>query len=364
MNKEERYRKIRDGELEVPDDYDELVAFGKWCEDNQNPTPESPPVEMPPEPEIESQDLPVLEGITAYDLANKVIPPVNWFVPELIPEGLTVLAGDAKIGKSFLAWNLALAIAEGGIALQEIDIDEACSVTYFAFEDPELLLQERLQLMCPEGVPQNVHVLDHFFMRKFDPDNLQILSNFVDKTESQVVIVDTWGHVKPNPQIKGNTTYDNDYAAMIPVQRFAHERNIAVILVTHTTKGKDPDNPYNNLQGSMGMQAGCDTMLLLERDTDGHVLRAKGRRILDTEYAMNLTDGIWKIEGDSADFGISPKGKELLVLIRQNAQSGIIEKNLVDLTGRSQPAVNKSLNALARKDFVIRRDGRYYPVLK
>ena len=43
-----------------------------------------------------------LESMTALELMNMDIKPVQWVVPTLIPDGLTILAGDAKIGKSFL----------------------------------------------------------------------------------------------------------------------------------------------------------------------------------------------------------------------------------------------------------------------
>lgn len=331
------------------------------------PEPEPEPVGTPqakPKPESTTQPEAKrkLTGITAYDLANKDIPDVKWFVEKLIPEGLTLLAGDAKIGKSFFAWNLALAVAEGGIALSEIHIDTPRNVTYIAMEDPEVLLQERLHLMCPEGVPNNVHILDDVLGTKFDNEGLELVGDYLDETESEMLIVDTWGHVKPNPQIKSGTSYDNDYAALIPVQRFAHERNIAVVLVTHTTKGKDVDNPFNNLQGSMGMQAGCDTMLMIERGQNGHTLRATGRRILETEYAITLDDGIWKLEGDADEFNISAERKEMLSLLRDADDDGLAVKDLADLTGRTKPAITQQLKSMVSAGQVIQPKvkGKYF----
>ena len=323
------------------------------------PKPQTKPEPITEQPSQENEK-PKLKSITAYELVNMDIPDVKWFVEKLIPEGLTLLAGDAKIGKSFFAWNIALAVAEGGIALSEIQIDTPRNVVYMAMEDPLPLLQERLNLMCPDGVPNNVHVVNDFFGLKFDNEGLAMVSDCLDETQSELLIVDTWGHVKPNPQMKGGTSYDNDYAALMPVQRFAHERNIAVILVTHTTKGKDLENQFNNIQGSMGMQAGCDTMLMIERGQHGHALRATGRRIMETEYAMTLDDGTWKLEGDASEFNISERRKQLLTFIAESGQDGITVTDLTDLAETSKQNVSKILLKMVSDGLIVRpKRGRY-----
>ena len=43
-----------------------------------------------------------LETITAEDLQNRTYEPTHFLVEELIPEGLHILAGAPKIGKSWL----------------------------------------------------------------------------------------------------------------------------------------------------------------------------------------------------------------------------------------------------------------------
>src|SRR5436190_18994108 len=69
----------------------------------------------------------------ATDLLRKVLPPVKWAVPNLLPEGLTILGGKPKMGKSWLALCLALAIARAGLALGTTWV-EAGDVLYLALE--------------------------------------------------------------------------------------------------------------------------------------------------------------------------------------------------------------------------------------
>jgi len=39
--------------------------------------------------------------IIAKELQIKEFPPINWIVDDILPEGLTILAGKPKLGKSW-----------------------------------------------------------------------------------------------------------------------------------------------------------------------------------------------------------------------------------------------------------------------
>ena len=56
-------------------------------------------------------------SINAQDLRAKVFPPVKWAVPGFLPEGLSILAGGPKVGKSILALHLSVGVAIGGCVL-------------------------------------------------------------------------------------------------------------------------------------------------------------------------------------------------------------------------------------------------------
>ena len=70
------------------------------------------------------------------------LPPVRWTIPEILPEGLTLLAGKPKLGKSWLALSVALSIAAGGVALGTQPVAKG-DVLYLALEDNARRLQSR-----------------------------------------------------------------------------------------------------------------------------------------------------------------------------------------------------------------------------
>ena len=43
-------------------------------------------------------------------------------IPNIMPEGLNILAGKPKMGKSIMALNICIEVARGGKALNEIDV--------------------------------------------------------------------------------------------------------------------------------------------------------------------------------------------------------------------------------------------------
>jgi Mrp family chromosome partitioning ATPase len=89
------------------------------------------------------------QGLTATELIGMNFPEQMWVVPNVLPEGLAILAGKPKTGKSWLALNLALAAASGGEFLNtEL---AAIKVAYLALEDSERRLRERLETCNESG---------------------------------------------------------------------------------------------------------------------------------------------------------------------------------------------------------------------
>ena len=305
-----------------------------------------------------------IEILTTLELSQLDIPPVKWIVPDLIPDGLTVLAGDAKIGKSFFAWNIAISVALGGTALSSIDIEQKRNVTYLALEDPQALLQERLDSLCGSGnIPNNIHTINDLNNIKFDAFGLKTLEGIIESTNSELVIVDTWKHVSPDVQDKNGTSYDIDYQRLIPVQRFVHAKGISMILITHTRKAQDIDNPFNQIQGSMGIQAGCDTMLKIGRDTGGHSLHIIGRRIPQEEYAINLTEGgIWELEGRVNDVRKTETRQVIVDMLVDAGDDGLTANDIVTCSERKEGTVRLQLRRMLRDGDIIQpnKRGRYY----
>jgi len=77
----------------------------------------------------------------ARDLMKKTFPKVQEIVPGILPVGVTILASSPKLGKSRFMLDVSIAVASGGKALGNINVEQG-DILYLCLEDSEQLLQE------------------------------------------------------------------------------------------------------------------------------------------------------------------------------------------------------------------------------
>src|SRR4249919_2360612 len=77
------------------------------------------------------------------DLMSRTFAPIKWVVPGYISEGFLVLAGRQKLGKTWLAIDMALAVATGGAAIGSIMCDRG-DVLYIDMENGPRRIQSRI----------------------------------------------------------------------------------------------------------------------------------------------------------------------------------------------------------------------------
>ena len=308
--------------------------------------------------EFEQQNL---ESYSVFELLNMDIAPVKRFIPNLLPSGLTILAGPPKIGKSFFCWNMALAIATGGIAFSSIDLERSYNVTYLSLEDPPALLKDRLELISPDQKPVNLHIIHDLHRKKLDTVGLKMLEAHLDKTASEFLIVDTWKHVAPHLDTKG-TSYDVDYESLIPIQQFAHRRNMGIVLVTHTRKAADIDNVFNQIQGSVGMQASCDTLMMLSHDSGAKTLHLSGRRIPTDQFALTINNGIWQLEGNAQEYQRSELRKKIIDILKEAGDNGLSIDDFEELTDKNRNTLKSVLRRMVNDGEILqpKKRGDYF----
>jgi hypothetical protein len=120
------------------------------------------------------------------DLLSATFPPPRWVVPDVLSEGLAVLAGRPKLGKSWLALQIAQAVACGGKLFEHAV--EPGSVLFIALEDSERRLQQRLQL---QGWPAAAAATFYTAWQPLDTGGLAELQAALDGEGYCLVIVDT-----------------------------------------------------------------------------------------------------------------------------------------------------------------------------
>lgn len=279
-------------------------------------------------------------AFTATDLMRRVYPPLEYVVPGVIPEGLTVLVAPPKIGKSWMVLGIAKASSEGSKALGAINVGQR-PVLYLALEDGPRRLQDRLlALGMTEG---NDHLS---FMTETPAGAALTIGAFVEQhhDRSPVVILDTLGMVRT--VYSGNDAYQKDYAEMSAYKQIvgAHPGS-ALIVVHHTNKGAHNDFVAST-SGTQGIAGAADSILTIERGR-GHseaVLNVTSRDAAEGTYAISLDEGQWRLEGESlaeastavdqrkASDGVGEEMRHLLDLVGEHPE-GIKPKDVAVLLG-------------------------------
>src|SRR5690606_4850836 len=125
-----------------------------------------------------------------------------------------------------------------------------------------------------------------------------------------LVVIDVLQRIKPVGSAARNS-YENDYSAWAPLQRWAMENGIAVVGLHHTKKG-GADDPLEALSGSNGLSACADTTLVLDRDGNGITLYVRGRDVDEKESVLDFADGIWTMKGDAAKIRMTTERQAIL----------------------------------------------------
>lgn len=243
---------------------------------------------------------------TAYratDLMAAEFPTPVWAVPGLIAEGVTLLAGPPKVGKSWLSLNLGVSISAGTPALGRIPID-AGPVLYLALEDTPLRLQSRLGKVLA-GRPASPDLTLDTYCPPMPEGGDQYIAGWLEENPgARLVVMDVFTKVRGRPPAGANSAYEADYAAIGIIKRLADSYAVPVVLVHHVRKAASEDF-LATVSGTNGLAGAADAVLVLERSraqADG-VLHVTGRDVEETDYALAFDAGIgtWSLMDGPAE---------------------------------------------------------------
>lgn len=193
------------------------------------------------------------------ELYRKEFPQKIPFVNGLLYDGIYILAGAPKTGKSFLAMQIAYHVSTG-TQLWENNVLEG-EVLYLALEDTDGRLQRRLSKMFGENKSENLYFA---ISSKLVGEGLEEQINyFMNKHKNtRLIIVDTFQKVRKNKNDK--MSYGNDYDTISAFKKIADEKHICIILVHHTRK-QDADDIFEKISGTNGLFGAADGALILQK---------------------------------------------------------------------------------------------------
>ena len=229
------------------------------------------------------------------EIMTTLYKPIEFAVDELIAQGLYILAGSPKVGKSWLALQLCLAVAKGEKLLERET--RGGTALYLCLEDGYERIQKRLYELTDEPSDKL------FFSIMADSIGCgleQEIEKFKSVNEDlRLVVIDTLQMVRSETE----STYSSDYAELLPLKALAQQLGISIVLVHHLRKAADKD-PFNMVSGSTGLNGCVDGLLVLmkaKRSANQATLHCTGRDIEDTELLLTRQGARWTVTDESED---------------------------------------------------------------
>jgi predicted transcriptional regulator len=306
--------------------------------------------EGPPEKATKKPKYPL--PISIVDLFLLDIKPITYFVETLVPQGLAILAGVPKTGKSFLCLMIALAVGSGRTLFNSLETRKS-NVLILSLEDGLQIIKNRISKMVTVSeLTSGIHIRTQWGS-SFDM-NLKFLDSFLCQNKNVgLVIIDTitlfCGSSKRG-------TFKSEYSVANRIKALADEHGVAILATHHTVK-KVGNDWLSSLYGSHGVVAAADAILFLDRQRDANTaeLKITGRNVETNTYALKFDSDscVWELENHGYEIDLQPERLEILKVLQAYNQPMKLSE-IAKAVCKSVTNVQNLLKKLMKIDLVIK----------
>ena len=298
-------------------------------------------------------------SIVASDLLTAEFDPPEWLIPDVLPQGLAILCASSKVGKSWMAMQMCLAVSRGKEFLDYVTNQAGC--LYLALEDGVYRLQDRLKkLLCKEKSPDNFYlsvkadVLDGGLIKQLDEE-------FEEHPDIKLIIIDTLQKVRGSVK-RNEIAYATDYRELGTLKEYADKRKVCIFLIHHLRKMADENDVFNMISGSNGIMGVCDTIYIIykkKRQDENATMFMTGRDIKQQDIVVHFNESKyrWEMVGSAEDEERKRKKREyennpLVITVKQilknppyawKGTASDMLKAIYDVTGQPCPMDTRAL---------------------
>lgn len=194
-------------------------------------------------------------------------PRIPQLLEGIVPaRGAGGIIGPPKCGKTFLAMQLALAVAGGDNAFLGRSVHGGKAI-YLALEMSGEELCERLAALLPGTTHWRnddafIPIPREGFV--FNPDErLAALRELIEKHRPVLVVLDTLARFRKPPS--GPMAYENDFHAADELRALGNEFGCFILWAHHSSKKARGDDPSGDAIATHGLGGGSSVMLGLQR---------------------------------------------------------------------------------------------------
>jgi hypothetical protein len=226
--------------------------------------------------------------VRAAKLLPRPLEQSPWLVEQLWGQGAVgVIGGSAKSGKTWLALEIAVAVASGRPCLGRFDVAQPGRVLVYAAEDAPEQIRERIESLAKASRTDfdalDVRLILEPSLRLDRNDDLRRLRETLARYRPSLLVLDPYVRLQRVDE-NDATKVSSVLAALRELSRTFH---LAVALVHHTRKNST-DNAGLALRGSSDFYAWADSILYLRRRR-GDLLLTSEHRFAPPGPSLTLT---------------------------------------------------------------------------
>lgn len=268
--------------------------------------------------------LPPPETLTDL-LAADIPPPVQLF-EGLMHEGMLLFGGKSKRGKSWLIFDLAIALAVGRAGFGHFACRTPRPVLYLALEDGRKRLQTRAVAIQPTLTTANLFHLRYTFPALTE-GGVQALTAEIAHYHYGLVIIDVLAKLEKPKTGKGEKNYHDIYEMFTPLQELRKQHPFCLAMLTHLRK-QEADDVFDTLLGSVAYQGAQDVLWVLERKPrdDFAFLHVRDKDAEDQTIALRFMEGHWEYIGEGEEYEVNRDQRKIIkILAEEKREMGIEE---------------------------------------
>jgi AAA domain len=300
---------------------------------------------------------PALDGLSIY---STNYPAPTFLFDGLLANGLTILAGRPKSGKSWLTLQMAIDVALGRPFLGRYAIGRPARVLYCGLEESASRTHNRLRILLIESDQNLQNIQFRYALKPLAEGGAKELDSILAEGNYGLVVIDTFLRLVK----AGGGSRDvmrSEYAEVTLLQELAQRHKLAIVLVHHTRK-MAAESGLDSVAGTTGITAACDAVWTLRKQASGEsILEITGREMEEQTLGLRLVTGDdfgWKLIGVGAEVGMSEARQEIVELLKDDAP--LAPARIALLLKKNAVTIRRLLQKLAA-DGVVRKnsDGRY-----
>lgn len=278
--------------------------------------------------------------------------PVRYIIPGWLPEGLTLLVANPKVGKSTLILQAAVALAGGGEFWgEQVPTGKALMID---LETNERRLRRKLvdagatalaagALLYATDWPKGIYGVDEI-AKAVDAD-----------PQIRLVVIDTLQRFRESQG--GKNAYAADYDALAPLQQLCRDRPGLAIVAVHHKRKAATDDPIDSINGSAAIAGAADGIWILSRRAGEFTLHIQARdwERDEDEFRLERDAGRWELSD-------APRYREAdaEVLRLLDVAGGMTPTQLGAALSVSKQAAHQRLRRMADAGLVACREGVWH----